>query len=283
MVPDFPGICPFRALHRLPGSALLLAPSRHTLDFTVIIPTYRRPGPLSACLAALACSRYPRELFDVVVVDDGGDVDLHPATASFECSRLLVLRQQRRGPGGARNTGARAARGRWLAFTDDDCLPEPDWLHALAAQLELDPEGAVGGHTFNQLINNPYSSASQLLIDYLYAHYNDPGGGEARFLTTNNLAVSAVAFHAIGGFDETYTRAASEDREFCSHWLQRGYQLHYAPAARVRHAHHLDAAAFWRQHFQYGCGARGYHLACAARGQGRPTFEPLSPRRSISL
>ena len=246
------------------------------MDFTVIIPTYHRPEPLAACLAALAGSRYPRQLFEVVVVDDGGEVDLRPVIASFPFSGVRLLRQQRRGPGAARNTGARAARGRWLAFTDDDCLPEPDWLPALATQLEADPERAVGGHTFNQLVNNPYSSASQLLIDYLYAHYNTPGGGEARFLTTNNLAVPAALFHAIGGFDETYTRAASEDREFCSHWLQRGHRLHYTPAARVGHAHPLDAASFWRQHFQYGRGAHRYHLARTRRGQGRPSLEKLA-------
>lgn len=246
------------------------------MDFTVIIPTYDRPAKLAACLAALASSSYPRESFEVVVVDDGGSMELGKAIASHEFSRLRLLRQQRRGPGAARNTGALAATGRWLAFTDDDCLPEPGWLHALAAQLVHDHLRAVGGQTLNHLADNPFSSASQLLIDYLYAYYNAGVGGEARFFTSNNLAVTAAAFHAIGGFDETYTRAASEDREFCSHWLQRGHRLHYEPAARVRHAHLLSPARFWRQHFDYGRGARGYHLACAARGQGRPSFEPLT-------
>jgi len=247
------------------------------LDFTVIIPTHDRPAQLAGCLAALARSSYHPDHFEVVVVDAGGSVDLDRAITSFESASWRLIRQQQRGPGAARNTGARAARGRWLAFTDDDCLPEPGWLHALAGQLALDPHRAVGGHTINHMIGNPFSSASQLLIDYLYGHYNTAGGGEARFLTTNNLAVpAAAAFLAIGGFDEIHTRVASEDREFCGHWLQRGYRMHYEPAARVRHAHNLDAAGFWRQHFHYGRGARGYHLACAARGQGRPPFEPLA-------
>lgn len=244
------------------------------MDFTVIIPTHNRPDPLAACLAALGRSRYPRQLVEVVVVDDGGRVDLDQAIASFDGSRLRLLRQPHRGPGAARNAGARIARGRWLAFTDDDCLPEPGWLHALAAQLQLDPRWAVGGHTINHLAGNPFSGASQMAIDYLYAHYNTTGAGEAHFFTSNNLAVPAAAFEAIGGFDETYTRAASEDREFCSHWLQRGYRLHYEPMARVRHAHHLDAASLWRQHFNYGRGARRYHLVRSDRGQRRPRFEP---------
>lgn len=257
-------------------NSCLACPIGRSLDFTVIIPTYNRPAALAACLAALDRSSYPRDLFEVVVVDDGGRVDLGHVIASSVGALLHFLRQQQRGPGSARNAGARVARGRWLAFTDDDCLPEPGWLHALAAHLVRDNRLAVGGYTSNQLVDNPYSSTSQLLIDYLYAHFNAAGGGDAKFLTTNNLAVPAAAFQAIGGFDETYTLAASEDREFCSHWLQRGYRLHYEPMARVRHAHYLDGAGFWRQHFNYGRGARRYHLARSVRGQGRPRFEPLT-------
>ncbi|MEB3350656.1 MAG: glycosyltransferase [Cyanobacteriota bacterium] len=247
-----------------------------SLDFTVIIPTHNRSAPLAACLAALARSSYPHELFEVVVVDDGGGVDLSQAIASFESSRLRLLRQSRRGPGSARNTGARAAMGRWLAFTDDDCMPEPGWLNALAKHLTRDPHLAVGGHTINHLVDNPCSSASQLLIDFLYSYYNIACAGNASFFTSNNLAVPAAGFQAMGGFDEIHTRFASEDREFCSHWLQRGHRLHYEPMAQVRHAHHLDVASFWRQHFDYGCGAHYYHLARAARGEARPRFEPLT-------
>lgn len=80
----------------------------------------------------------------MVVVNDGGSEDLEQAIASFDRSRLHMMRQARRGPGAARNTGARSASGRWLAFTDDDCLPEPGWLHALAHQLDLDPNSSRG-------------------------------------------------------------------------------------------------------------------------------------------
>ncbi len=212
----------------------------------------------------------------MVVVDDGGGVDLSAPLAAAGTRSARLLRQPRRGPGAARNAGARLAHGRWLAFTDDDCLPEPGWLKALAGPLAADPRQAVGGHTLNHLHGNRFATASQLLIDYLYAHYNEAGGGRARFLTSNNLAVPAAAFRALGGFNETYTRAASEDREFCSHWLQRGHRLRYEPSARVRHAHRLHAAGFWRQHHGYGRGAHHYHQARSVRGQSRPPFEPPS-------
>lgn len=244
------------------------------MDFTVIVPTHRRPGPLAECLAAITRLDYPHALYEVVVVDDGGGVDLSQALAAGWSPRLL--QRPRRGPGAARNAGARVARGRWLAFTDDDCLPDPGWLKALAARLGDDLHLAVGGHTVNHLLDNPFASASQLLIDYLYGHYNRRGGGKARFLTTNNLAVPAATFLALGGFDETYTLAASEDREFCNRWLKQGHRLHYEPAAVVLHGHRLELAGFWRQHVGYGHGAQRYHRARSTLGQDRPPFEPLS-------
>src|SRR3990172_7747823 len=93
------------------------------------------------------------------------------------CSRIdaTCVRQRNAGPASARNTGAAQARGEFLAFTDDDCRPAPDWLRGLALRLTQSPDCVIGGRTTNALPDNPYSSASQLLIDYLYSYYNaDP-------------------------------------------------------------------------------------------------------------
>lgn len=112
----------------------------------------------------------------------------------------------------------------------------------------------VGGRTFNALPENPYSAASQLLVDYLYTYYNaDPE--RAGFFTANNLALPAESFRAIGGFDSTFPYAAAEDREFCDHWLHHGHRMRYAPEAVVYHAHALTLRTFWRQHCTDGRGA----------------------------
>src|SRR5262245_36973867 len=94
---------------------------------SVIVPTRNRLKSLRRCLDALAHQRLPRTDFEVIVVDDGGTERIEEVTSSFQDRMSVVLqRQTRSGPGQARNFGAIHARGRWLAFTDDDCEPDSE-------------------------------------------------------------------------------------------------------------------------------------------------------------
>jgi GT2 family glycosyltransferase len=233
---------------------------------SIIIPTYRRPQPLRGCLEALTRLDYPRSRFEVIVVNDGSDRPLDTVTAPFqEDLTLIPLRQPNAGPAAARNFGASHAKGDYLAFTDDDCMPAPNWLTALAERLHATPDHLIGGRTLNALPGNAYSSTSQAIIEVVYAHYNsDPAG--ARFFASNNLLVPADQFRAIGGFDPAFR--TSEDRDLCDRWLHRGYHMTYAPDVIVYHAHALSLGSFWHQHFSYGKGARRYHTARARRGSG---------------
>ncbi|MGH8007293.1 MAG: glycosyltransferase [Candidatus Binatia bacterium] len=251
-----------------------MAPQHPT--FSIIIPTYARPQQLAACLHSLARLDYPRERFEVIVVDDGSE---SPPEAVVDSCRdqldVALIRQPHAGPATARNTGVARAKGELLAFTDDDCAPAPDWLQTLAARFAHTPDRVIGGRTLNALSDNLYSTASQTLISYLYTYYNaDPD--HARFFASNNLALSAERFRAVGGFDSTVIRAAAEDREFCDRWLHHGYLMTYAPEAIVYHAHALTFRAFWRQHFSYGRGAFYFHQAHARRSRGHIRPEPLS-------
>jgi GT2 family glycosyltransferase len=243
--------------------------------FSIIIPTYNRPQPLRACLESLARLDYPRDRFEVIVVDDGSEIppDRAVSSSGHELD-VTFLTQAHAGPAVARNTGAARAQGEYLAFTDDDCAPASDWLRALAARLAQTPDAAIAGRVINALPDNPYSSASQLLISYLNTYYNaDPD--RARFLTSNNLALPADRFHALGGFDKRFS-IGGEDRDLCDHWLYQGHRVIYAPEVLVYHAHWLTLRGFWRQHFNYGRGGFHFHRTHAQRGQDRIRFEPLS-------
>lgn len=244
--------------------------------FSVIIPTYRRPEQLRTCLGALARLDYPRDCFEVIVVNDGDEAPLEDLIAPF-CNQLNVtlLTQTHTGPAAARNTGATRAKGEFLVFTDDDCAPPSNWLHTLAARLSKPSNYAISGRALNALPSNVYSIASQLLIDYLHTYYNaDPN--QARFLTSNNLTMPADYFRAIGGFDTTFLRAAGEDRELCDRWLYHGYRVIYASEVVVHHIHALTLPSFWRQHFNYGRGAFRFHQVHTRRGYGHIILEPLS-------
>src|SRR5215470_2400148 len=230
--------------------------------FSIVVPTYRRAAILAECLDAVARLDYPRDRFEAIVVDDGGGaVELPRACAALD---IALLSQAHAGPAAARNTGAARARGEFLAFTDDDCRPEPSWLRAMAARIAEAPDRVIGGRAVNALPENPYSTATQLLVDYVCRWHATHR--ESAFFASNNLVVPAELFRARGGFDASFPRAAGEDREFCHRWARSGGRFAYAPEAVVRHEHRLDLRSFWRQHFTYGRGALRFHRMLAAHG-----------------
>lgn len=244
--------------------------------FSIVVPTYNRQDRLTLCLQALARLDYPRDRYEVIVVDDGSMVSLEDVVMrSRDHLDIALLKQPHAGPAAARNVGARHAKGEFLAFTDDDCMPSPDWLQKLALRFAEASDCAIGGRTLNALSDNPYAEASQLLIDYLCAYYN-ADLDRASFVTSNNLALLANHFHTIGGFDETFQRAAAEDRELCDRWRYHGYRIIYAPEVVMYHTHRLTLWTFWKQHFSYGRGAFCFHQVRAQRGQHAIRLEPLT-------
>lgn len=237
------------------------APPVEPPTFSIVVPTFYREVHLARCLVALRTLDYPTTDYEIVIVDDAASgrtaAQVRDAAAAGGPT-LRYIAQQRGGPARARNAGARASTGRFLAFTDDDCEPARGWLRALERRLQADPAVLAGGLTSNALANVACSRASQLLIDYLYDYYQVEKTG-SRFFTTNNLACSAAVFHEMGGFDETFPLAAGEDREFCERFQRRGGSLVFADDALVMHWHDLNLRRFTRQHFNYGRGADFLH------------------------
>jgi glycosyltransferase involved in cell wall biosynthesis len=236
------------------------------LDFSIVIPTYNRPQHVKNCLDSIVCLNYPTELFETIVVDDGSDLPLDAEIAPYrDRLNLTLIRQTNAGPATARNIGADAATAKYLAFTDDDCTLDSNWLLTLKTEFASRPTQLFGGKTINALSNNIYSTASQLLLDYLY-EYHTTKACPAPFFASNNFAVDRELFIKTGKFDVTFPIAAAEDREFCDRWLLNEYSLYYLPTAIAYHYHDLSLSKFWRQHFNYGTGAFYYHQIRFQRG-----------------
>ena len=119
------------------------------MRFSVIIPTYSRLRALRQCLAALRAQDFPAAGYEVIVVDDASPSPVSPLAPELETGLTLTLLHtpHNQGPAAARNLGAQHARGHWLAFTDDDCIPAPDWLSSLRRTLDSHPGCAVGGRS----------------------------------------------------------------------------------------------------------------------------------------
>lgn len=244
--------------------------------FSIIIPTYNRPQHLTQCLESLTHLDYPCECFEVIVVDDGSKMPLdHVVTPFRHQLNLTLLRQSNTGPATARNAGATLAHGKYLVFTDDDCKPTPNWLKNVSVCFATFPNVIIGGYTVNALTNNVYSTATHLLMDYLY-QLSNIDSLQPNFFASNNFALRADSFSSIGGFDTTFPLAAGEDREFCDRWLHHGYKMVYAPEVRVHHTHELNLQRFWQQHFNYGRGAFRFRQVRARRNLEHVKVEHLS-------
>ena len=108
---------------------------------SVVIPTRDRNEQLARCLDRLApCAQsLSHDQYEVIVSDDSA----HAAARELLFDRYPWVRWTggpRRGPAANRNAGARVARGEWLVFTDDDCLPEFGWLEGLAGAFNPNPD-----------------------------------------------------------------------------------------------------------------------------------------------
>jgi GT2 family glycosyltransferase len=233
---------------------------------SIVIPTYNRPASLHNCLMAMSQLRYSRERFEVVIVDDGGLDDLAPLVHRNALAlNIRLLRQSNTGPAGARNAGATAARHEYLAFTDDDCLVDPDWLRELAKPLQAHPNALIGGGSINALPRNRYAEASHTILEVVNDHFNS-NHQRCTFFPSNNIAMPRRNYLEVGGFDPAFRW--SEDRDLCDRWSAKGWPLVYAPAALISHARDMSLWGFCEQHFSYGRGAWLFHRARKARQSG---------------
>jgi GT2 family glycosyltransferase len=189
--------------------------------FSVVIPTRDRNETLALCLDRLApgAQTLPHDRYEVIVSDDSE----HAAARELVTDRYPWVRWvagPRRGPAANRNAGARGARGEWLAFTDDDCLPDPGWLTAFTNAFspnEKALEALEGRTTCRAGLNSPRQTAPVNL-----------DGGQ---LWSCNFAMRRAGFETVGGFDERYP----EDADLQSRLQKAGYMIRFIPAAEIDH------------------------------------------------
>jgi len=240
---------------------------------SVIVPTFGRADAIGRCVAALRAQQPVDGGFEIVVVDDGSPEPVRVSPADTG-PPVRVVRQPNSGPACARNRGAAESRGALLAFTDDDCAPEPGWLAAMARAHADDPDALLGGVTVNAARNSVPAQASQDLLAFLYRDMQNRVY-DAPFFASNNLACSAHRFAAVGAFDTSFPLAAGEDRELGDRWHHAGHALTLVSRARVRHFHAMNVKDYWRQHHNYGRGA--LHFQNARTRFGRAGLKPEGP------
>ncbi len=228
-----------------PLAAPLTGPAGQEPKFSVIVCTRNGSRTLRDCLQSLVALEFQdREL---LVVDDGSS-DTTPAIVA-EFPEVIYIRQAAAGLSVARNTGAEAAKGQILAYTDDDCVADPHWLNYLAVALADEKMAAAGGPN----VPPPPLNAEQACV---VAAPGGPahvllGDSVAEHVPGCNLAVRKEVWRALGGFLPKY-HAAGDDVDFCWRLLARGWQIAFHGGAMVWHYRRFELAAYLRQQQGYG-------------------------------
>ena len=172
-----------------------------TAKISVVIPTCHRNDLLALCLNCLApgVQTLPPEQYEVIVTDDGSrSTAKHLVQEKYPWAKWTA--GPRRGPAANRNHGATLAKGEWLAFTDDDCLPALGWLKAFSAAIESDILVYEGKTTCDAGLHSPLQ----------HAPINLTGG----WLWSCNMMIHADVFREMNGFDSSFPHPHMEDVDF---------------------------------------------------------------------
>lgn len=211
---------------------------------SVVIPAYNAREVLDACLDALERQTLSREKYEIIVVDDGST----DGTQEIAANRDVVLIYQRhRGAAAARNAGARRAEGEIIIFTDADCMPEPNWIEAIASRFaDKDVVGVSGRIRTHQ---------RSLVARFIQLEYDDRYENIARhryidFISTATGAYGLETFLQNGGFREDLLGA--EDAELSFRLASQGHKMVFAPEAIVYHVHPESILEYARRKYHYG-------------------------------
>jgi GT2 family glycosyltransferase len=217
---------------------------------SVVVPTFNRPEMLARVLAGLEAQTWPRERFEVIVVDDGGETPAEPVVRAAAERGLPAVgeRQENAGPAAARNRGSRRASGEVIVFLDDDCAPTPTWLEEHARAHTRRGLAAVGRIEWHPDL--PITPLMRFVGEHFLFHFNLIGlDDDAPFplFYTANGSVDREAALAAGLFDESFRRAAWEDSELAYRLRLAGVRFLFRPEALVHHLRGVDLGGFLRR------------------------------------
>ncbi|MBI3758021.1 MAG: glycosyltransferase [Deltaproteobacteria bacterium] len=212
---------------------------------SVVVCAYNADRTMAACLTSLEKLNYQN--YEVIVVNDGSTDRTRSISEQFDFIHLI--NQENKGLSAARNVGIAAATGEIVAFTDSDCVADPDWLTYLVGTFLRTGRSAVGGPNFpppeetlvpSAVAVSPGGPTHVLLNDEVAEHI--PGC---------NMAFKKKALEEIAGFDPVF-RAAGDDVDLCWRLQNAGYPIGFSPAAIVWHFRRNTVKAYLNQQRGYG-------------------------------
>jgi len=200
---------------------------------SVIIPARNAPDQLRQTLPSLLASDLPRDLWELIIVDDASTDDT--ATVAAQYADLVVrLPNKPSGPGYARNRGAEVSRGEILVFVDADVRVYPTSLRQFVEELDADPGVAAVFGSYDD--KPPAPGFVSQYRNLLHHHVHQRNAGEAETFWAGLGAIRRSAFREVGMFDEWhYHRPQIEDIELGRRMRGLGYRILLNPGILATH------------------------------------------------
>jgi glycosyltransferase involved in cell wall biosynthesis len=266
--------------------------------FSVVIATKNREALLADTLEALSAQEWPRNGFEILVGDngstDGTRAVVETAARKSGAPRIVYRHIATPGKSHAVNILLKDVAADLIALTDDDVLPEPEWLRSLALSFEETGADFLAGRILPRWETEPPSWLSSALYGVLAIPDNgtrrlqlgpdspDACGREIMPVGAN-MAVRAGVVKKIGGLRNDLgklsgTLRTGEDHEFFLRMIDAGYRGYYEPSAVVRHfvpRERLERSYFRRWLYQNGQDVsrlESTHAASARRLLGVPRY-----------
>ncbi|MEZ0542763.1 glycosyltransferase family 2 protein [Fibrella arboris] len=193
--------------------------------FTVVLPTANPPDRLLTCLQALGQQQLSRNQFEIVVVDEANNPETAALVAAFVHRSHIEVRYLAQprpmGLAAARNRGWRAARGQYIAFTDDDCLPQPNWLVAAQRMFMRGAQVVTGTVRTARPVRQ---AGSQRMMSRVV---------ETSDFLAANCFCQTTALQRVGGFEESFNLAWRVDADLQFKLLELGVPIAKCPEAVV--------------------------------------------------
>ena len=195
------------------------------MKITVVIPSHNRREHLMETIKSLLRQKFPKKDYEIIVVSDSVDGTEEMVNDIKKTSPVSIrfFRKVSDGPSQKRNVGIKHAKGKFVAFIDDDCIAQPEWIKGIFDAFSNNC-GGVEGRTVTDKAIGPFSH---------YIH-NRTGG----HYMTCNMAYRKDLLDKIGGFDEKFTTPVTinrEDSDLAFSVLERGYEIAFSKIAVVKH------------------------------------------------
>lgn len=212
---------------------------------SVIVPVRNGERSIGRCVASIVDLDYPKDLLEVIVIDNGSTDRTRFILESYTAS-VRIISEPKRGASAARNSGLRVAKGEVVAFTDADCVVDKSWLKHLVVPLEDKRIGAVGGKNLSSNPKNYIERYGEEIHNHEAAIrlYKPP------YVITMNWASRLDVIREVGFFDEEFLRG--QDVDLAYRITQVGYSLEYEARAVIYHHNETTLRGLFHEGWVHG-------------------------------